>query len=142
MKEKNKEQVKNVKERREEKPSMEYVEKQNVQFVGLKELEPADQEQVKKIVHDRFLNLERELKHIKGLKVHFKKHDKGGRPKFSVHIMIEANTGPIEVNKLYSPVQWNPVAAVHMLMDKAKVEIIHKYKTNTDYRKPYEKGVL
>jgi hypothetical protein len=41
-----------------------------------------------------------------------------------------------------SPVQWDPVAITHILLHKAREEIIHKYKTDSSYRKEYEKGGL
>jgi len=121
---------------------MKYVVKKNVQFVGLDILDPVDQKQIKDIIYKDFVTVERELKQIKGLKIHFKEYKKGGRSKYSVQMTIDAETGPITVNKMYSPVQWNPIAIVHKLLDKARQEIIHKYKTDSDYRKPYEKGVL
>jgi hypothetical protein len=124
------------------KKGMKYVVKKNVQFVGLDILDPVDQKQIKDIIYKDFVTVERELKQIKGLKIHFKEYKKGGRSKYSVQMTIDAETGPITVNKMYSPVQWNPIAIVHKLLDKARQEIIHKYKTDSDYRKPYEKGVL
>ncbi len=124
------------------KKDMKYVERENVTFVGLKILDPADQQQIKDIIYKDFVTLERELKQIHGLKLHFKEYEKGGRRKYSVHMTIEAETGPIIVNKISSPVQWDPVAIVHKLLDKARQEIIHKYKTDSSYRKEYEKGGL
>ncbi|MBR9692215.1 hypothetical protein GOV06_05525 [Candidatus Woesearchaeota archaeon] len=124
------------------KKDMKYVERENVTFVGLKILDPADQQQIKDIIYKDFITLERELKQIHGLKLHFKEYEKGGRRKYSVQMTIEAETGPITVNKLSSPVQWDPVAIVHKLLDKARQEIIHKYKTDSNFRKSYEKGGL
>ena len=121
---------------------MKYVEKKNVQFVGLNKLDPADQKQIKDIIYKDFITLERELKQINGLKIHFKEYEKGGRRKYSVQMTIDAETGPITINKMSSPVQWDPVAIVHKLMDKAREKIIHQYKTDSNYRKPYEKGGL
>ncbi len=124
------------------KKDMRYVERENVTFVGLRILDPADQQKIKEIIYKNFITLERELKHIHGLKLHFKEHKKGGRRKYSVHMTIEAETGPLTVNKASSPVQWDPVAIVHTLMKQARQEIIHKYKTDSNFRKPYEKGAL
>ena len=141
MKAKKEKRVINTKEKRKTK-SMQYVEKKNVQFVGLDILDPADQRQIKDIIYKDFVTVERELKQITGLRIHFKEYEKGGRKKYSVQMTIDAETGPITVNKMYSPVQWDPVAIVHKLLDKARKEIIHKYKTDSSFRKPYEKGVL
>ena len=124
------------------KKEMRYVEKKNVQFVGFNILDPADQKQIKDILYKDFVTLERELKQITGLKIHFKEYQKGGRKKYSVQMTINAETGPITVNKMSSPVEWDPVAIVHKLMDKARQRIIHQYKTDSNYRKDYEKGAL
>ena len=124
------------------KKEMRYVEKKNVQFVGFNILDPADQKQIKDILYKDFVTLERELKQITGLKIHFKEYQKGGRKKYSVQMTINAETGPITVNKMSSPVEWDPVAIVHKLMDKARQRLVHQYKTDSNYRKDYEKGVL
>ncbi|MBW2996487.1 hypothetical protein KY332_04265 [Candidatus Woesearchaeota archaeon] len=124
------------------KKDMMYVERKNVQFVGLDILDPADQKQIKDIIYKDFVTIERELKQINGLKLHFKDYEKGGRRKYSVQMTIDAETGPITVNKVSSPVEWDPVAIVHKLMDKARERIIHQYKTDSSYRKDYEKGGL
>ena len=141
MKAKKERRVTKAKGRRKEKP-MQYVERKNVQFVGLDILDPADQKQIKDILYKDFVTVERELKQISGLRIHFKEYEKGGRRKYSVQMTIDAETGPITVNKMYSPVKWDPVAIVHKLLDKARQQIVHKYKTDSSYRKPYEKGVL
>jgi len=114
---------------------MKYVERDNVQFVGLRFLDPEDQEKVKQIIHDHYIELERELKQITSLKVNFKQYQKGGRKKYSVQLMINAKTRPITVNKIYSPVQWDPIAALYLMIDKAKREISHKFHTDDSYQK-------
>jgi len=124
------------------KKEMRYVEKKNVTFVGFNKLDPADQKQIKDIIYKDFVTLERELKQIHGLKLHFKEKKVGGRKKYSAHLIIEAETGPITVSKTSSNVQWDAVATVHDLMDKARQRIIHIYKTDSNFRKDYEKGAL
>ena len=141
MKPEKEKRVIKAKAKRKEKP-MQYVEKKNVQFVGFDILDPADQKLIKDIIYKDFVTLERELKQINGLKIHFKEYQRGGRKKYSVQMTINAETGPITVNKMYSPVQWDPVAITHKLLDKARQRIIHKYKTDSSYRKDYEKGAL
>ncbi|MBD3354820.1 hypothetical protein GF361_02450 [Candidatus Woesearchaeota archaeon] len=124
------------------KKDMKYVERKNVQFVGLDILDPADQKKIKDIIHKDYILLERELKKINGLRIHFKQYEKGGRKKYSVQMFVDAETEPITVNKMYNPVEWDPVAIVHKLIDKARQQIIHKFKTDSSYRKEYEKGGL
>ena len=116
--------------------------RKNVQFVGLTKLDPVDQKRIKEIIFDNFIKLERELKNIRGLKLHFKEHKIGGRRKCSVHLTINAATGPLTVDKIYSGAQWDPIAATHDILKNARQRIIHQYKTNSSYRKPYEKGAL
>ena len=123
--------------------SKELVVRNNVQFVGLNILDPAEQERIKEIIYKDFITLERELKNINGLKLHFKEYkNKGGNKKYSVQMVVKANTGSITVNKMSSPLRWDPVAITHKLIDKARQQVIHKYKTDSNYRKSYEKGVL
>jgi len=124
------------------KEDMKYVEKNNVQFIGFDVLHEDDQKRIKEIIYKDYITLERELKQITGLRIHFKEYEKGGKKKYSVQLLIDAKTKPITVNKIYTPAQWDPVAIVHKLLDKARQEIIHKYKTNSNFRKPYEKGGL
>jgi len=142
MKAKKEAHVANRKDKKEAKPSMAYVERENVQFVGLDLLDPSDQERIKKIIHDHYIELERELKNIKGLKLHFKEYKKQGKGKYSVHLFVDAQTRPITAEGVYTPIQWDPVAAVHNLLDKAKEQIRHKFRTDEDYPKPYSKGHL
>ena len=124
------------------KRDMRYVVKKNVQFIGLDILDPTVQKVIKDIIYKDYVTLERELKQITGLRIHFKEMEKGGRKKYSVQLLIDAQTKPITVNKIYSPAQWDPVAIVHKLLDKARKEIIHKFKTDSNYRKDYEKGTI
>ena len=112
------------------KSKKEYVEKKNVQFIGLDILNREDQEIIKGIIYSDFILLERELKNINSLRLHFKEYEKGGKKKYSVHLFIDAPTKPIVANKIASSVQWNPVQAVAKLMDKARKEITHKFKTD------------
>ena len=101
-----------------------------IQFVGFKILDPADQKRIKDILYQHVIEIEREIKTINNIRIHFKEYKKGGRKKYSVQLLIDSPTKPITVNHIYSPVQWDPVAIVHKLIDKAKRQIGHKFKTN------------
>lgn len=142
MKPKKEKRIIKAKKRKKAKPAMQYVIRKNVQFVGLNILHPDDQKAIKKIIYKDYITLERELKKLNGLRLHFKVYEKGGRKKYSVQLLIDAQTRPIAVNRVYSPVQWDPVAIVHKLLDKAREQIIHTYKTDTSYQKGYTKGAL
>lgn len=139
MKLKKEKRLEKEKERRDDKPSMQYVERNNVQFVGFNELHPDDQKRIKEIVYAHYIDLERELKRINSLRLNFKVYEKGGRKKYSVQLLIDAHTKPITVNKMYSPVQWDPVASVHLMLDKAIKEVVHKFKTDGGWKKDHEK---
>ena len=115
----------------------------NVTFVGLSKLDPADRIRIKEVIMDHFVEIERVLKNVKGLKLHFKDYQKeGSRKKYSVSMIVNAETGPITINKMSENARWNQVAIVHSLIKKARKEIMHKYKTDSNYRKSYEQGVL
>jgi hypothetical protein len=124
------------------KGDMKYVEKNNVFFVGFKDLHPDDQKRIKEIIYKDYILLERELKKINSLKLTFKTYEKGGRKKYSVKLLVDSQAHPITVDKMYSPTEWDPVACVHKVLAKAREQIIHKFKTDSNYRKPYEKGGL
>ena len=117
-------------------------EKNIIQFVGLNNLDERDQEQIKEIFLKEFQKVEREIRNINNVRVHFKIYEKGGNKKYSVKMLINAPTKPVTVNHMTEPASWDPVACVHKLIEKAVSEIKHKYKTDSSYDKPYEKGRL
>ena len=136
MKPKKEKRILKAKERRYEKP-LQYVERENVQFVGLNILHPDDQKRIKDLFYEHAIEIEREVKTINKIRVHFKEYEKGGRKKYSVQLLIDSPMKPITVNAMYSPVQWDPVAIVHKLIDKARKQITHRFKTDTPYKKAY-----
>jgi len=119
-----------------------YVVRNNVFFVGLKNLHIDDQKRIKEIIFNDYITLERELKKINSLKLTFKIYEKGGKKKYSIKLLVDAHTHPITVDHMSSAAEWDAVACVHQVLKKAKSQITHKYKTDSSYRKPYEKGVL
>lgn len=116
------------------------VERQNVFFVGLNELDPMDQAKVKDIIYKEFEQLARELKTIESLKIHFKRYKKGVNDKWAVEMTINAHTHPIVVSHIREAARWDVVACIHQLMENARKEIMHKFKLGTSYDKPYAKG--
>ncbi len=109
-----------------------------VQFVGLNILDPGDQKRVKDLFYQHAIEIEREIKTINSIRVHFKEYEKGGRKKYSVQLLIDSPTRPITVNHMYSPVQWDPITIIHKLIDKVKRQIAHRFKTDTGYKKAYQ----
>ena len=104
------------------------IKRNTVQFVGLNILDKADQKRIKYLFYQHAVEIEREIKTINKIRVHFKEYEKGGRKKYSIQMLIDSPTKPIAVNQMYSPVQWDPIGIVHKLIDKAKRQIDHKLK--------------
>ena len=119
-----------------------YVEKKNVFFVGLNKLEPSYQQKIKAVIYKEYITLERELKEINSLKLTFKEYEKGGKNKYSVKLFIDSQAQPITVDHMPKTKEWNPVDCVHEVIKKARRQIIHRFKTDSSYRKDYEKGSL
>ena len=111
------------------------VERNNVFFTGLNELDEQDAESIKDLIYDKYPSIEREIKAPAKLKVHFKKYKHGGREKYSVHLMIDYPGKPIVAEKVYEAVRYDVIAIVHKLLEKIKKEVIKKFKTNTSYDK-------
>ncbi|MBW2966764.1 hypothetical protein KY342_06695 [Candidatus Woesearchaeota archaeon] len=137
MKAKKEAQITKAKKRKKTTPPQYYTKRNVVQFVGLKILDPFDQKRIKDLFYQHAIEIEREVKTINKIRVHFKEYEKGGRKKYSVQLLIDSPMRPITVNSVYSPVQWDPVAIVHKLIKKARSQIIHKFKTDTPYKKAY-----
>jgi len=119
-----------------------FIENKNVQFIGLNQLHEDDQEKIKDIIYNKYIFIEREIKRINSLRFHFKVYEKGGRKKYSVHLLVDSPTGVITVDRMYGPTQWDPIAAVYEVIDKAREQIRRKFRTDSSYHKPHEGGVL
>lgn len=113
------------------------VERRNVFFTGLKLLDKADAEAIKNIIYEKYIAIEREIKAPSKLKLHFKKYEHGGREKYAVNLMIDFPGKPITAEKVYNPVRYDVVAIVHKLLEKARKEIVKKFRTDTSYKKEY-----
>ncbi|MBD3249428.1 hypothetical protein GF336_05260 [Candidatus Woesearchaeota archaeon] len=119
------------------KKTMKYIERNNVEFVGLNNLHEEDQKRIKEIIYKDYIKLERELKKINKLRLHFKQQKKGGRKKYSVHLMIDARSKPITASGVYTAAQWDPIASVHNVLEKARQQIIKKFRTDESYPKRF-----
>ena len=108
-----------------------------VQFVGLNILDKEDQKRIKDLFYQHSIEIERAIKTINKIRVHFKEYEKGGRKKYSIQMLIDSPTKPITVNHVSSQVQWDPIAIVHKLIEKSKRQVAHKFKTDTSYKKAY-----
>lgn len=71
-----------------------------IQFVGLKDLEPMEQELVQRISTENFEKIKRMLSNITKLKIQIKTHKKQGkRKKYSIHLQARVPGGPLDVDK-------------------------------------------
>ena len=60
------------------------------QFIGLNELDPLQQEEVRGVVGEFLHKFRKILPEFKDVIVHIKQYGKGGNPKFSVHLRLNA----------------------------------------------------
>lgn len=71
-----------------------------LQFAGLKELEPMEQELVQRISTENFEKIKRMLHNITQIKVQIKTYEHGGKKKkYSIHLQARAPGGPLDVDK-------------------------------------------
>ncbi|MBN1543950.1 hypothetical protein JW898_00645 [Candidatus Woesearchaeota archaeon] len=96
-----------------------------IQFIGLKELEEVDQEMVRKITAEYYPKIQRQIKNITSLVVHIKQYSKGGhRPKYSMHVRAVAPTKILETQKTS---EWDLSKALHNAFDDLEREIQHHF---------------
>ena len=99
-----------------------------IQFVGLKDLEPMEQETVQRLTTEYYEKIKRDFNNITDLVVHIKTHGKGGeRKKFSIHIRAIAPTVMIETDKSHD---FDLARAVHKAFEDVRTQIHHKLHTD------------
>ena len=91
MKTKKEAQTTKAKKRRKAKSPQYYTKRNVIQFVGLKILDPLDQKRIKDLLYQHVVEIEREIKTINKVRIHFKEYEKGGRKKFSVQFILLCN---------------------------------------------------
>ncbi len=107
-----------------------------VQFVGLNELEPAEQQTVKTIAMLGFEKLQRDLKTLSTMVVHVKTYEKeGNRKKYSFHVRLNAHTRVFESCKAHD---WDLARAVHKAMEDLQHQVVHAFHTDTTRKKAYD----
>lgn len=105
-----------------------------IQFSGIENIDGEDAKRIDEIAKKELEFVDRELKGVNNIKIHFKRHEIGGRVKWSVHLFIDwPNKKIIEVES----VGWDLIKAVHEVIAKAKNHINHLLKGGTSYKKPY-----
>ena len=70
---------------------LKFVKNFDVNFIGLKDigLMPHQKYSLKKIIDQEAVKLQRKINDEIFIQLHLKKHDKGGKEKFSVHLKVE-----------------------------------------------------
>lgn len=106
----------------------------NINFVGSDDIDKEDIKRINDIIKKEFEFLDRELKGVNNIKMHFKRHEIGGRVKWSAHLFVDwPNKKIIDVES----VGWDLIKATHEVITKAKNHINHLLKGETSYKKPY-----
>ena len=100
-----------------------------IQFVGLNDLTPEEQQAVKDMSIEGFDKLQRELKTLSTLVVHVKKYSETGeRHKYSLDVRLNASTHVIESCKSHD---WDLVRALHKAFDDVKHQIAHRFHSDS-----------
>jgi hypothetical protein len=98
---------------------------ENIQFIGLKEIDPVDQVMVRKLCSEYYPKIDRALKNLRSVVVHIKPYTKGGaRPKYSMHVRAIAPTRIFETDKVAA---WELSKALRMAFDDLEKEIRHAF---------------
>ena len=107
-----------------------------IQFIGVKDLEPMEQETVQRLSTENYEKIKRDLKNITSLKVHVKLHKKEGeRKKYSIRLLAEFPGRAIESKRAHD---YELPRALHKAFNDIRTQIHHKMHTDTGWDKPYE----
>lgn len=109
---------------------------EQIQFVGMNDLEPTDQYTVQKICAENYNKIKRGLKNSLSLIVHIKCYEKeGGKKKYSIHIRC-LSPSKIMIESCRSH-DWELARAIHKAFEDIKNQINHKFKSDTSRKKVY-----
>jgi len=106
------------------------MEEEIIQFIGVKDLEPMEQEEVQRLTTESYPKIKRALKNITSLKVHVKTYKKEGeQKKFSLHVQAIYPGGTVESNKVHD---FELARAIHKAFNDITEQIHHKLHTDTN----------
>ena len=105
----------------------------NVQFIGLRQLDEIQQQEVRGLVGEYFPKIERKFKNAQ-LVVHVKLYSKGGKPKYAIH--IKAISGKILFESSHAHA-YELAKSFHMAFNDVLKQILHKFRTDVSRKKPY-----
>jgi hypothetical protein len=97
-----------------------------IQFVGVNELAPEEQELVSRLSTESYQKFTRLMKKIEQMVVHIKTYEnEGQKKKFALHIRVKAPTSAIiESCKSHD---FDLARALHKAFDDIRVQIEHKF---------------
>lgn len=99
-----------------------------IQFIGLKDVEPVEQDMVKALTTEYFQKIKLGLKNLVKLVVHIKKINKGGKQsQFFIKVRAEAPTDIIESEQD----DWDLARVLHKVFKNTERQIEHKFKTSS-----------
>lgn len=100
-----------------------------IQYVGLQDLEEVDQEMVKKLCAEYYDKVKRMLKNEVDVKVHIKSQaNEGHRHRYEVSISANAPTMKFDASKHSQQAQWDLASVIHEGFKSLMKEIEHRFK--------------
>lgn len=107
-----------------------------IQFIGVKDLEPMEQEAVQRLTTENYQKIKRDLKNITSMKVHVKVYKKEGeQKKFALHVQAIFPGGTVESNKAND---FELARAIHKAFNDIRERVHHKFHSDTTTQRPYE----
>ena len=113
-----------------------YGEQEILQFVGLKDLSPDEQDIVHKLSTEYFEKVKRATKNLTNIKVHIKCYKKeGSKKKYSVHVHVHLPSNAIiESCKSHD---FELQKTIHAAFQDVQEQLRHKLRTDDQRPKPY-----
>ncbi len=111
------------------------MEKEIIQFIGVNQLEPEEQQTVNDLATEYYGKLKRTIKNLSSLVVHVKTYAKEGkRKKFSIHTRLISSTHIFESTKT---ADWDLARTLHKSFKDLENEIKNRLHTDEQRPKPY-----
>lgn len=105
----------------------------DVQFIGLRQLDEVQQQEVRGLVGEYCKKIQRKLKDAE-FTVHVKLYSKGGKPKYAIH--VKAISGKILFESSHAH-DYDLARAFHKAFNEILKQILHRYRSDVTRKKPY-----
>lgn len=100
-----------------------------IQFVGVSDLEPAEQAIVNKLASEYYEKFKRGVQNMASLKVHVKTYEnEGKKKKYSINTMLVAPGTNYSSDKA---ADWDLARALHMSFNDIEKQIVHNLHNDT-----------